>query len=86
MKGKGRKSCQSRCFGGDRPSRLIITFCLINIPGAVFGACVCYPFSKDIGYEYVFYIQIALQLLSTILMFLTGLRDPGVFPKNFFDK
>jgi hypothetical protein len=27
-----------------------------------------------------------MQVLTTVLLFFTGLSDPGVIPKNYFDK
>jgi len=31
-------------------------------------------------------VSIGLQIFTTLLMLVTGLTDPGIIPKNYFDK
>ena len=75
-----------RCFSGDKPKRLIMSFFLINIPGLVFDLFVVKDISDDYDTQIFLIISICLQFLTTILMFYTGLKDPGVIPKNIYDK
>jgi hypothetical protein len=79
-------SNSKRLFGGDRPSRLIMAFLLINIPPILF-----YIYVNHITYAYYksslpTLFAAILQFLTTIMMLITGLSDPGIIPKNFFDK
>ena len=46
MKGRKNSCCICRCFGGDRPDRLIIATLLINIPGIFFAYYVAFPVSE----------------------------------------
>jgi Na+/melibiose symporter-like transporter len=86
MKGNRKDRIRYRCFGGDRPDRLIMSSLMINIPGVVFNIFVIKPLVNDMGYSPLLYVSIVLQILSTVLMFFTGLSDPGIIPKNYFDK
>lgn len=79
-------SNSKRFFGGDRPSRLIMAFLLINIPTILFYIYVIniiYTFNKSCLPAL---FAALLQFLVTSLMLTTGLSDPGIIPKNFFDK
>ena len=71
-----------RCFGGDKPKRLFMTFFLLNIAGTVFDLFVATNFESPLYLG----ISVILQVLSSILMFKTGLTDPGIMPKNFFTR
>jgi len=76
-----------RCFGGHLPSRLFSAFVLINLPGCIFQASVV-PRLKELEVVNTAFqtISILLQLVSTITMLITGLTDPGIVPKNYFDE
>ena len=71
-----------RCFGGHKINRILIAFLLINVPAGVFNWSVLNLYKNSI----ITTIAIFMQLLSTLLMFITGLMDPGVIPKNEFGK
>jgi hypothetical protein len=75
-----------RMFGGDKPTRLILAFILINLPGLIFHIYVLPDINHVYGQLYLHYLTAFIQALCTILLLFTGLSDPGVIPKNYFDK
>jgi hypothetical protein len=74
-----------RCFGGHKPSRLLIAFFLINIPGFVFHVFLCETAFGPTGYQRMLIFGVVMQILGTVTMLITGLMDPGIIPKNYWD-
>lgn len=60
MKGKRKDRLRCRCFGGDRPDRLIMSSFMINIPGVVFNIFVIKPLVEDLDYSPFLYMSIVL--------------------------
>ena len=82
---RSSKNREFRCFGGVNIDRILGAFLLINIPGFIFHIFTAKDLVEEFG-AWIFIISIFLQILTTILMLVTGLSDPGVVPKNYFDK
>jgi len=60
MKGRKNSRCMCRCFGGDKPDRLIVATLLINIPGILFAYYIVRPIGEIQGRPYLLYIGLVL--------------------------
>lgn len=74
-----------RCFGGHKPSRLIIALSLINIPGIIFNSWMVQDAFGPSNYHIYLIVGVILQVVSSVTLLITGLTDPGIIPKNYFD-
>ena len=93
-------SKNSRCFGGNIPQRIYASLILLNLPSLIlyFSTIPRLAPHDDISdsqrdlLSYVptrqtlTIIGCILQLITSILMLMTSLSDPGVVPKNYWDK
>jgi hypothetical protein len=80
MCGKGDRS--GRCFGGSDISQVVLSFFLINVPGIIFYTTTLDKIDQD-WYKSVI---TRLQILCTFLMMITAFIDPGIIPKNEWDR
>lgn len=74
-----------RAFGGDKPSRLIVSGIMINFPSIFFYIFVVPKIIENMT-PFAIVVYALLQIISTILMLATALMDPGVIPKNYYDR
>ena len=70
----------SRCFMGEAPRAMIKTGFFINIPATLFNVFVAPAELWDKNRWILLGIGVFLQLMTTILMIITGSSDPGIVP------
>jgi palmitoyltransferase ZDHHC9/14/18 len=64
---------------------VLVTFLLINVPACLFNAFPMVYLCESLNSAGPLAVSIVLQVVTTILMFITSAMDPGVIPTNYFD-
>ena len=79
--GTNRFYCDGNVMTGPNPKALLFTFLLVTLPGIVFAAFPLAYYAQN-GAPIVTLLGVLLQAVSTILLMVTALSDPGYIPRQ----